>query len=249
MTTSINSANSSILSNVKGVGKTNALANSISFNSDETVLTVHGVDYPVVPFAGNVQLIKVIGDNAKSLPSDKLAEFVSAVTSGYVSPFHRKSLEGETPASVSPAKGRNLTAIEFEEVCLKGNLANISLDDLSTMVASLKGLIANKDKTTKANLLDFVTSTLELFWTDEQDETYVRMVNEEQELLKQWESLLDAGFINPIAMDNNQVSVQIPFAEMSSALVKLPELGYVLTASSVATGGLSMNLVLTKQGE
>lgn len=99
------SANASIASNVKGVGKTDAILNMIYFtDSSESVISVYGKEFNVVPYAGNVQLLKLLGDNAKALPTDKLYTLAAAVTAGYVSPTHQRDMASDTDKPVTVRK-------------------------------------------------------------------------------------------------------------------------------------------------
>jgi len=99
MNTNINNsaANLSVSSNIKGVGKTDAIINNIYFTDEtETSIAVYGKTFNVARWAGNVQLLKTLGDNAKSLPLDKLHNLAAAVTAGYVSPTHQQNMLGDT---------------------------------------------------------------------------------------------------------------------------------------------------------
>lgn len=90
-------ANLSVASNVKGVGKTDAIINNIFFTDEtETTVSVYGKTYNVAHWSGNVQLLKFLGDNAKSLPLDKLHALAAAVTAGYVSPTHQQNMASDT---------------------------------------------------------------------------------------------------------------------------------------------------------
>lgn len=96
-------ANLSVSSNIKGVGKTDTIINNVYFTDEtETTINVYGKTFNVAHWAGNVQLLKFLGDNAKSLPLDKLYGLAAAVTAGYVSPTHQQNMLGESdkPATV-----------------------------------------------------------------------------------------------------------------------------------------------------
>lgn len=85
-------ANLSVASNTKGVGKTDNLIDNIYFTDEtEKTVSVYGKTYNVAHWAGNVQLLKILGDNAKSLPLDKLHNLAAAVTAGYVSLIHQQN--------------------------------------------------------------------------------------------------------------------------------------------------------------
>lgn len=96
-------ANLSVSSNIKGVGKTDTIVNNIFFTDEtETTIAVYGKTFNVAHWAGNVQLLKLLGDNAKALPLDKLHNLAAAVTAGFVSPTHQQNMLGDTdkPATV-----------------------------------------------------------------------------------------------------------------------------------------------------
>ena len=106
-------ANASIASNVKGVGKTDTIVNTIFFtDASESTISVYGRVFPVVPHAGNVQLLKFLGDNAKALPTDKLYNLAAAITSGFVSPTHQRDMasEADKPAPVRKAVVQAVTS-------------------------------------------------------------------------------------------------------------------------------------------
>lgn len=134
-------ANLSVSSNIKGVGKTDTIVNNIYFTDEtETNISVYGKTFNVARWAGNVQLLKVLGDNAKSLPLDKLHSLAAAVCSGYVSPTHQQNMLGDTdkPATVRKTTVPTVqTPLELAKQAIIGNLQayiemlNVS-DDLIT---------------------------------------------------------------------------------------------------------------------
>lgn len=98
-------ANLSVSSNIKGVGKTDNIVNNIFFTDEtETTIAVYGKTFNVAHWAGNVQLLKFLGDNAKSLPLDKLHGLAAAVTAGYVSPTHQQNMLGEVDKTATVHK-------------------------------------------------------------------------------------------------------------------------------------------------
>lgn len=98
-------ANLSVSSNVKGIGKTDTIINNIFFTDEtETTISVYGRAFNVSRWAGNVQLLKTLGDNARSLPLDKLHGLAAAVTAGYVSPTHQQNMLGDADKSATVHK-------------------------------------------------------------------------------------------------------------------------------------------------
>lgn len=128
MNTNINNspANLSVSSNIKGVGKTDAIINNIHFTDEtETTISVYGKTFNVAHWAGNVQLLKVLGDNAKSLPLDKLHGLAAAVTAGFVSPTHQQNMTSDIDKSVTVRKTTVPTAQTPVELAKQAIIADL----------------------------------------------------------------------------------------------------------------------------
>ena len=137
MNTNINNsaANLSVSSNIKGVGKTDTIVNNIYFTDEtETTINVYGKTFNVARWAGNVQLLKILGDNAKSLPLDKLHSLAAAVTAGYVSPTHQQNMAGESDKPATVRKTTVPTAQTPLELAKQAIIADLQayIDMLST---------------------------------------------------------------------------------------------------------------------
>lgn len=119
-------ANLSVSSNTKGIGKTDTIVNNIFFTDEtETTIAVYGKAFNVARWAGNVQLLKFLGDNAKALPLDKLHNLAAAVCAGFVSPTHQQNMLGDAdkPATVRKAVVPTVqTPLELAKQAIIGDL-------------------------------------------------------------------------------------------------------------------------------
>jgi hypothetical protein len=164
-----------LASNNNGQGKTNTISESSNIQGD--VITFNNTDYTVRPELQAAKLLQYFSRE------NNPAEVLETLSAGYLGKLHQKTMEngGETKQPSEQVK-RLLTADEYKNNCLK--LAQINPVKLYAELSEFS------DKSTKADLLAFVTSLKESLVTPEQFETYKAMTEKEESL----NSLKPLGF-------------------------------------------------------
>ena len=244
MTTNNSKSNQVLSSNNLGGGKTSEIVKTIFYTDEtETTLNLNGTLLPVQPYAGNVQLVKIISDYGKSATTDKLIEYATAVCSGYVNLFHMK--QGTTEATsddktINPMASAKklLTSAEYRENCFK--LAVPPIDILLHLQE-----IAGKKDTTKQALIDAINILVGSYFTEEQAGTYENMLEEEIKLAEQFK-LLTAESFTDIKRVSETVFVASIKLSLADNVGRLESLGYTLKDVQTDLSTMTLTVFFTE---
>ena len=245
MTTQNNSKSNQVLaSNNLGGGKTSEVVKSIFYTDEtESTLNVNGTLLPVQPYAGNVQLVKIISDYGKSATTDKLLEYATAVCSGYVNLFHMK--QGLTEATsddktINPMASAKklLTSSEYRENCFK--LANPPIDSLLALF-----VLAGKKETTKQALVEGILGLHYEYFTEEQEATYENMLADEVKLAEQFKLLTAESFTGIKRVNETVFSASIKLS-LADNVGRLESLGYTLKDVQTDLSTMSLTVFFTE---
>ena len=240
-------ANASILSNIKGGGKTHEIAKNIFFtNAEETELSVNGHLFPVVPYAGNVQLVYTISKEANSRTPEKLLEYVGAVTGGFVNFFHYEKGQGQGTKVISDDSASNplashkklLTSAEYRENCFK-----LAVPPIDTLLHLQE--IAGKKDTTKQALIDAINELVNNYFTEEQAGTYENMLEEETKLAEQFKLLTAESFTDIKRVSETVFSASIKLS-LADNVGRLDKLGYTLKDVQTDLSTMSLTVFFTE---
>ena len=244
MTTNNSKSNQVLSSNNLGGGKTSEVVKTIFYTDEtETTLNLNGTLLPVQPYAGNVQLVKIISDYGKSATTDKLIEYATAVCSGYVNLFHMK--QGTTEATsddktinpmASPKK--LLTSSEYRENCFK-----LAVPPIDTLLHLQE--IAGKKDTTKQALIDAINQLVNNYFTEEQEATYENMLAEETKLAEQFKLLTAESFTDIKRVSETVFSASIKLS-LADNVGRLESLGYTLKDVQTDLSTMSLTVFFTE---
>ena len=237
-------SNQVLSSNNLGGGKTAEIVKSIYFTDEtETVLNVNGALINVVPYAGNVQLVKIISDYGKAATTDKLLEYATAVCSGYVNLFHMK--QGTTEATsdnktINPMASAKkvISSGEYRENCFK--LANPPIDTLLHLQE-----IAGKKETTKQALIEAINELVDNYFTAEQADTYENMLAEETKLAEQFKLLTAESFTDIKRVSDTVFSASIKLS-LADNVGRLDKLGYTLKDVQTDLSTMTLTIFFTE---
>jgi hypothetical protein len=156
-----------LASNNNGQGKTNTIAESSNIVGD--IVTFNNVDYSIRIELQQAKLLQYFSRE------NNPAEVLETLSAGYLGKLHQKTMEngGETKQPSEQVK-RLLTADEYKNNCLK--LAQINPVKLYAELSEFS------DKSTKADLLNFVIDLKRALINDEQFETWALMNQKEESL-------------------------------------------------------------------
>ena len=237
-------ANASLLSNIKGGGKTDAITGNIFFtNVEETELSVNGKLFPVVPYAGNVQLIYTISKEAKGRTQEKFFEYVEAVTAGYVNLFHQnqgttEATSDDTASNPMASPKKLLTSSEYRENCFK-----LAVPPIDTLLHLQE--IAGKKDTTKQALIDAINELVNNYFTEEQAGTYENMLEEETKLAEQFKLLTAESFTDIKRVSETVFSASIKLS-LADNVGRLDKLGYTLKDVQTDLSTMSLTVFFTE---
>ena len=209
----------------------------------ETTLNLNGTLLPVQPYAGNVQLVKIISDYGKSATTDKLIEYATAVCSGYVNLFHMK--QGTTEATsddktINPMASAKklLTSAEYRENCFK-----LAVPPIDTLLHLQE--IAGKKDTTKQALIDAINQLVNNYFTEEQEATYENMLAEETKLAEQFKLLTAESFTDIKRVSETVFSASIKLS-LADNVGRLESLGYTLKDVQTDLSTMSLTVFFTE---
>ena len=244
MTTNNSKSNQVLSSNNLGGGKTSEIVKTIFYTDEtETTLNLNGTLLPVQPYAGNVQLVKIISDYGKSATTDKLIEYATAVCSGYVNLFHMK--QGTTEATsddktINPMASAKklLTSAEYRENCFK-----LAVPPIDTLLHLQE--IAGKKDTTKQALIDAINQLVNNYFTEEQEATYENMLAEETKLAEQFKLLTAESFTDIKRVSETVFSASIKLS-LADNVGRLESLGYTLKDVQTDLSTMSLTVFFTE---
>ena len=244
MTTNNSKSNQVLSSNNLGGGKTSEIVKTIFYTDEtETTLNLNGTLLPVQPYAGNVQLVKIISDYGKSATTDKLIEYATAVCSGYVNLFHMK--QGTTEATsddktINPMASAKklLTSAEYRENCFK-----LAVPPIDTLLHLQE--IAGKKDTTKQALIDAINQLVNNDFTEEQEATYENMLAEETKLAEQFKLLTAESFTDIKRVSETVFSASIKLS-LADNVGRLESLGYTLKDVQTDLSTMSLTVFFTE---
>ena len=244
MTTNNSKSNQVLSSNNLGGGKTSEIVKTIFYTDEtETTLNLNGTLLPVQPYAGNVQLVKIISDYGKSATTDKLIEYATAVCSGYVNLFHMK--QGTTEATsddktINPMASAKklLTSAEYRENCFK-----LAVPPIDTLLHLQE--IAGKKDTTKQALIDAINQLVNNYFSEEQEATYENMLAEETKLADQFKLLTAESFTDIKRVSETVFSASIKLS-LADNVGRLESLGYTLKDVQTDLSTMSLTVFFTE---
>lgn len=155
-----------LASNNNGQGKTNTIAETSNVVGD--IITFGGKDYTVRQELQSAKLLQYFSRE------NNPAEVLETLQAGYLGKLHQKTLENGDDKKPSEQVKRLLTADEYLNNCLKlATIEPVKLYDELTKFS---------DKSTKAELLEFIINFRNSMVTVEQNEVYVTMVEKEESI-------------------------------------------------------------------
>jgi hypothetical protein len=155
-----------LASNNNGQGKTNLISESSNIVGD--VITFNNIDYTV---RTELQAAKLLQYFSRENNPQEVLETLQA---GYLGKLHQKTLENGSEVKPSEQVKKLLTADEYKNNCLK--LAEVNTVKLYAELSEFS------DKSTKADLLNFVIDLKRSLINDEQFETWALMNQKEESL-------------------------------------------------------------------
>jgi hypothetical protein len=155
-----------LASNNNGQGKTNLISESSNIVGD--VITFNNIDYTV---RTELQAAKLLQYFSRENNPQEVLETLQA---GYLGKLHQKTLENGSEVKPSEQVKKLLTADEYKNNCLK--LAEVNPVKLYAELSEFS------DKSTKADLLNFVIDLKRSLINDEQFETWALMNQKEESL-------------------------------------------------------------------
>jgi hypothetical protein len=121
-----------------------------------------------------------------------------------------------------------LTPEQYKTNCIKIALATLTAEDIQDLF--------------------FITEVKDLFFTPEQELTYLEMVDRDEREAAKFIGLTDAGFTGITTLKDKSIKASITFAQAGVAIPELAKLGYTLVSSAPDMATLSI-VVVIKEGE
>jgi hypothetical protein len=220
-----------LIANNKGIGKTDLLPDTYSFTEDGTFVIKNVGTAPVTQDLIAAKFIQLYHAFLKDMPLEKKQDHLSALAVNCVDLNQYRGLN-------KPEKGKKiptmlaehlLTPEQYKRNCVKIALATIEPDKLIELFDDsfiLKGL----------------------FFTPEQELTYLEMIDRDEREAAKFIGLTDAGFTGITTLKDKSIKASITFAQAGIAIPELAKLGYTLVSSAPDMATLSI-VVVIKEGE
>lgn len=155
-----------LASNNNGQGKTNTIAETSNIVGD--IVTYNNIDYTI---RQELQAAKLLQYFSRE---NNPAEVLETLQAGYLGKLHQKTMENGEDKKPSEQVKRLLTADEYLNNCLKlATIEPVKLYDELTKFS---------DKSTKAELLEFIVNFRNSMVTVDQNEVYISMAEKEKSI-------------------------------------------------------------------
>jgi hypothetical protein len=214
-----------LTANNKGIGKTDLLPDTYSFDADNNFIVKNVGTALVTTDLIAAKFIQLFHSFLKDMPLEKKQDHLKALAVNCIDLNQYKSLFKPEKAAKQATilDEKLLTPDQYKRNCVKIALATIDADAIMELFV--------------------IPQVKNLLFTEEQELTYLTMIENAEIEAKKWEGITDLGFTNVLALKDGSVQASISFAEVSLALPGLTKLGYVLIKSTPVMDTMSITVV------